>query len=327
MFEFAWPWAFLLLPLPWLIAKFKPSKAQAGIKLRIPSLAKMAIAGHSQLQPRKSINWLEALVWLLLVIAAANPTWLDDPIVVPNEGRDIMLAVDLSASMTEQDMDYQGRSVDRLSVVKAVVSDFISERQGDRLGLILFGDTAFLQTPLTRDLNTVSQMLSEAQIGLVGRATAIGDAIGLAVKRFGEREQSNKILILLTDGQNTAGNLEPDEALVLAREEGIKVYTIGVGSDGKRGFGLFGFNSMAGSSIDEKTLQHIAKETGGQYFRAKDVAGLQQIYAMLDQLEPISDETQTFRPKLALFYWPLLAVLTLLFLARCSVVLTAWLRR
>ncbi|PHI38957.1 IMP dehydrogenase [Pseudoalteromonas sp. GCY] len=326
MFEFSWPLAFLLLPLPWLIAKFKPSIAQTNINIRMPSAAKLQLASTNQLNKRAKVSLVETLIWLLLVTAAANPTWLDDPIVVPNEGRDIMLAVDLSASMTEQDMEYQGRLVDRLSVVKAVVSDFIEARQGDRLGLILFGDTAFLQTPLTRDLATVSQMLSEAQIGLVGRATAIGDAIGLSVKRFGEREQSNKILILLTDGQNTAGNLQPEEALILAREEGIKIYTVGVGSDGRRGFGLFGFNSMAGSSIDEKTLQHIAKETGGQYFRAKDVEGLQQIYAMLDELEPISDETQTFRPKVSLFYIPLLAILGLLFVAQLSLVLRTKLR-
>lgn len=320
MFEFVWPLAFLLLPLPWLIAKFKPSVAQTNIHIRMPSVAKLQLGHSKQLHKRAKVSPLEAIVWLLLVSAAANPTWLDEPIVIPSEGRDIMLAVDLSASMTEQDMEYQGRLVDRLSVVKAVVSDFIEARQGDRLGLILFGDTAFLQTPLTRDLATVSQMLTEAQIGLVGRATAIGDAIGLSVKRFEAREQSNRILILLTDGQNTAGNLEPNEALILAREEGIKIYTVGVGSDGRRGFGLFGFNSMAGSSIDEKTLQHIAKETGGQYFRAKDVASLQQIYAMLDELEPISDETQTFRPKVSLFYIPLLVVLGLLFVAQLSVV-------
>ncbi|WP_440056743.1 vWA domain-containing protein (plasmid) [Pseudoalteromonas sp. T1lg65] len=315
MFEFSWPWAFVLLPLPWLIEKLKPSTTQAMLKLRIPSFANLQLNAPQYKQSGGRVKWVELLVWLLLVTALANPTWLDDPVVVPNEGRDIMLAVDLSGSMQEQDMEYQGRYVDRLSVVKAVVSDFIEKRQGDRLGLILFGDTAFLQTPLTRDLKTVSQMLTEAQIGLVGQATAIGDAIGLSVKRFEKREESNRILILLTDGKNTSGNLKPDEALILAREEGIKVYTVGVGSDGQRGFGLFGMSAFGGgNAIDEETLMHIAKETGGEYFRAKDVAGLQNIYAMLDTLEPISDETQTFRPKLSLFYYPLSLVLLLFFI-------------
>ena len=223
-----------------------------------------------------------------------------------------MLAVDLSGSMTEQDMAYQGQYVDRLTMVKAVLSDFIEQRQGDRLGLILFGDTAFLQTPLTRDVKTVSQMLSEAQIGLVGRATAIGDALGLSVKRFASKDESNRIVVLLTDGQNTAGNLDPEEALLLAREEGIKVYTIGVGSDNPRGFSLFNMGGMSGGSLDETLLKRIAEQTGGLYFRAKDVAGLQQIYQELDKLEPISADEQTFRPQSALFYFPLLIALTLI---------------
>ncbi|WP_194868214.1 vWA domain-containing protein [Pseudoalteromonas sp. PPB1] len=311
MFELDWPLALLLLPLPWLIARLKPATAQTQIRLRMPGYQQQSGSGQNMARPKRSVNVLEALIWLCLVVALSGPSWLDDPITLPNEGRDIMLAVDLSGSMTEQDMAYQGKYVDRLSVVKAVLSDFIVERQGDRLGLILFGDTAFLQTPLTRDLQTVSQMLLEAQIGLVGRATAIGDAIGLSVKRFNQKEQSSRILILLTDGQNTAGNLKPEEALILAREEGIKIYTVGVGSDGQGGFSLFGMGGMAGSSIDENTLKHIASETGGAYFRAKDVKGLQQIYAELDKLEPIADENQTFRPRLSLFYVPLLIALAL----------------
>ncbi|KZN48487.1 vWA domain-containing protein [Pseudoalteromonas luteoviolacea] len=311
MFEFEWPLAFLLLPLPWIISKIKPVAVQSQQKIRMPSYASLGGIGTQVQSYSRKRNWLEMLVWLLLVTALSNPTWLDDPITLPSEGRDIMLAVDLSHSMAEEDMEYNGRYIDRLSVVKAVLSDFIEQRQGDRLGLILFADTAFLQTPLTKDINTVSQMLQESQIGLVGRATAIGDALGLAVKRFNQKEESNRILILLTDGQNTAGNLQPEEALILAREEGIKVYTIGVGSDGRRNMGFFSLGSMSGASIDEQTLTHIATETGGRYFRAKDVQGLQQIYSELDNLEPISAEDETFRPKIALFYIPLLAAITL----------------
>jgi len=202
-------------------------------------------------------------------------------------------------------------------MVKAVLKNFIEQRQGDRLGLILFADTAFLQTPLTRDLNTVSQMLAESQIGLVGRATAIGDALGLSVKRFSQKKDSNRILVLLTDGQNTAGNLSPEEALLLAREEGIKVYTVGVAGDGGNSrFGLFGMNALSsGSGLDEKLLTDIAEQTGGLYFRAKDVAGLQRIYQELDTLEPIASDVQTFRPQTALFYYPLLIALFLLLIA------------
>jgi len=310
MFEFSWPWLFILLPLPLLLLLLKPQVSAANQRLRIPSFAKYNLVQRTFEQRPRRLNIFEWVIWLLLVIAAANPTWLDDPISLPNEGRDIMLAVDLSGSMTEQDMAYNGRYVDRLTMVKAVLTDFIEQRQGDRLGLILFGDTAFLQTPLTRDVQTVSKMLSESQIGLVGRATAIGDALGLSVKRFANKEQSNRILVLLTDGKNTAGNLQPEEALLLAREEGIKVYTIGVGSDNARGLGVFNMlGASGGSNLDENLLKKIADQTGGLYFRAKDVAGLAQIYAELDKLEPISSDEQTFRPQSSLFYYPLLIAL------------------
>ncbi|MDP5212395.1 VWA domain-containing protein [Pseudoalteromonas tunicata] len=313
MFEISWPWMLLLLPLPWLVKRFSQNQSQQ-LTLRIASFSAnplLSPSGSHSVKQRSSI--LMWLFWLCLCLGASNPRWLGEPISLPNEGRDIMLAVDLSGSMVEQDMAYQGRYVDRLSMVKAVLKNFIEQRQGDRLGLILFGDTAFLQTPLTRDLNTVSKMLEEAQIGLVGRATAIGDALGLAVKRFSQKQDSNRILVLLTDGENTAGNLAPEEALLLAREEGIKVYTVGVGSQGGNRFNLF---SMSGSSsLDESLLQKIATETGGLYFRATDVASLQQIYQELDKLEPIASDTQTFSPQTALFFYPLLIALFILTLA------------
>jgi Ca-activated chloride channel family protein len=311
MFEFSWPWLFLLLPLPLFLLLLKPTANNSTTRLRIPSFASHNLNNQHVEPSARKLNTLEWLLWALLVTASANPTWLDEPISLPNEGRDIMLAVDLSGSMTEQDMAYNGQYVDRLTMVKAVLSDFIEQRQGDRLGLILFGDTAFLQTPLTRDVKTVSKMLTEAQIGLVGRATAIGDALGLSVKRFASKKESNRIVVLLTDGQNTAGNLDPEDALLLAREEGIKVYTIGVGSDNPRGFSLFNMGS-GGSNLDESLLKNIAEQTGGLYFRAKDVAGLQQIYAELDKLEPISADEQTFRPQTALFYYPLLLAILLI---------------
>ncbi|WP_199529230.1 VWA domain-containing protein [Pseudoalteromonas sp. bablab_jr010] len=316
MFEFSWPWCFVLLPLPWILSRFMPLKQQGQLRLRIPGFAKLGLNNQAVQQHSRKVSLLEWAVWISLVVAIANPTWLDEPITLPNEGRDIMLAVDLSGSMTEQDMEYRNNQyVDRLTMVKAVLSDFIEQRQGDRLGLILFGDTAFLQTPLTRDVKTVSQMLSEAQIGLVGRATAIGDALGLSVKRFANKDESNRIVVLLTDGQNTAGNLDPEDALLLAREEGIKVYTIGVGSDSKRGFSLFNMGGMSGGNLDETLLKRIAEQTGGLYFRAKDVAGLQQIYQELDKLEPISNDEQTFRPQISLFYIPLLVALGLISIA------------
>ncbi|SFD52537.1 vWA domain-containing protein [Pseudoalteromonas denitrificans] len=311
MFELTWPWVFLALPLPYLLKKFN-KRASNIPTLKIPSFEHNPLLTSHNQQKSHKVSVLHWLFWISLCCALSNPKWLGEPISLPNEGRDIMLAVDLSGSMREQDMEYKGQYVDRLTMVKAVLKNFIEQRQGDRLGLILFADTAFLQTPLTRDLNTVSQMLEESQIGLVGKATAIGDALGLSVKRFAQKKDSNRILVLLTDGQNTAGNLTPEEALLLAREEGIKVYTVGVAGDGRSnsGFGLFGMNAFSsGSSLDEKLLKDIAQETGGLYFRAKNVAGLQKIYQELDTLEPIASDVQTFRPQTALFYYPLLVAL------------------
>ncbi|WP_105254981.1 vWA domain-containing protein [Pseudoalteromonas sp. T1lg75] len=314
MFEFAWPWLFILLPLPWLLTWVQNSKkTHSTLLLRIDSLAYQAKAKTQTRVNKRWPHWLLALAWLTFVSALANPVYRGEPITLANEGRDIMLAVDLSGSMREQDMAYQGRFVDRLSMVKNVLSDFITERQGDQLGLILFADTAFLQTPLTRDLDTVAQMLKEAQIGLVGRATAIGDALGLAVKRFNDKSASNKVVILLTDGQNTAGNLTPEEALILAKDAQVKVYTIGVGSDGNFGGGLFSMGG--GAALDERLLTHLAKETGGRYFRATDTRSLANIYQELDALEPLAKEEQTVRPEEALFYLPLFLSFLILLLA------------
>jgi Ca-activated chloride channel family protein len=257
--------------------------------------------------PRRRRALLGALTWILLVTAAARPQLIGDPIALPMEGRDLMLAVDISGSMAEQDMVIGDRVVERLTAVKAVAGDFIERRKGDRVGLILFGAQAYLQAPLTFDRETVRTLLFEAAVGLAGRETAIGDAIGLAVKRLREKDAENRILILLTDGANTAGSIDPIKAAELAAREGVRIYTIGVGSELRGPFGL----RMGGSGIDEDTLQAIAKATGGRYFRARDVAGLQAIYGMLDELEPVVSDEQTFRPVQELFQWPLAAALLL----------------
>jgi len=213
--------------------------------------------------------------------------------------------------------------VERLTAVKAVAGDFIERREGDRIGLILFGAQAYLQTPLTFDRKTVRTLLFEAAVGLAGRETAIGDAIGLAVKRLRDQPAESRVLILLTDGANTTGSIQPLKAAELAARAGVRIYTIGVGSEVRGPFGL----PMAGASIDEGTLRTIAKTTGGQYFRARDVAGLQAIYSMLDELEPAASDEQTFRPVKELFQWPLATALllsALLGLARAG---TGWAER
>jgi len=227
---------------------------------------------------------------------------------LPLAGRDLMLAVDISGSMTEADMVIGGRVVDRLTAVKAVAGDFIERREGDRVGLILFGQQAYLQTPLTFDRETVRTLLFESAVGLAGRETAIGDAIGLAIKRLrrtpDEPPETERVLILLTDGANTAGSIAPLKAAELAAEADIRIHTIGVGADPRIGLGGFSL-SLGRSPLDERTLSAIADTTGGRYFRARDVRELQGIYAALDELEPVESDQRVYRPVDELFNWPL----------------------
>jgi len=233
---------------------------------------------------------------------------------IPTEGREMMIAVDLSGSMQIEDMSLRGSTVNRLNMLKAVLGDFIERRVGDRLGLILFADDAYMQTPMTFDRKTVKQMLDESVLGLVGRKTAIGDAIALAVKRFDAKQKSNKVLLLLTDGQNTAGRISPEQALELAIAKNITIYSIGIGADVMLQQSLFGTRRINPSSeLDEQTLTKLAKQTGGKYFRAKDSQGMEQIYQLLDELEPVEQDQQQMRPLTALFYWPLSLALLLSF--------------
>ena len=232
-----------------------------------------------------------------------------------------MLAVDISGSMEAQDMVVGNRQVSRIDVVKAVVSDFVERREGDRLGLILFAAHAYIQTPLTFDRNTVATLISELEIGMIEEsATAIGDAIGLAVKHLRERPENSRVLVLLTDGVNNAGAISPAQAGQLAQTEGIKIYTIGMGADSlvQRSFqGSRAINPSA--ELDEENLTMIAETTGGRYFRARNVEDLVDIYAELDTLETIEQDEQTFRPISVLFYWPLgIAVLLSFLLALLS---------
>jgi Ca-activated chloride channel family protein len=255
---------------------------------------------------------LAAIAWLMLVIACTRPQWLGEPIEQAVSGRDLMLAVDLSGSMEEQDFFINKRPVDRLTAEKGVASEFINRRVGDRVGLILFGTQAYLQTPLTFDRKTVMTLLNEAVIGLAGDNTAIGDAIGLAVKRLKDENANSRVLVLMTDGANTAGEVTPIKAAELAAAEHLKIYTIGIGADEMIVRSFFGNRKVNPSvDLDEKTLIKIAESTGGQYYRARNTDELNNIYMRLDELEPIEKEKQYFRPRSELYYWPLSMALAL----------------
>ncbi len=309
MISFAWPWLLILLPLPLFIYWLPSKKNSASAALKMPILITDIESTTITNKQKKMPMIILSLCWLLTVIATAQPQWLGEAVDIPTKGREMMIAVDLSGSMQIEDMKLNGSTVNRLEMLKVLLGEFIDRRIGDRLGLILFADDAYMQTPMTFDRKTVKQMLDESVLGLVGRKTAIGDAIALAVKRFDEKDKSNKVLLLLTDGQNTAGKITPKQALELAVAKNITVYTIGIGADVMLQQSLFGTRRVNPSSeLDEKTLSEIAKQTGGKYFRAKNGQGMSQIYQLLDQLEPIEQDQQQMRPLTALFYWPLSAV-------------------
>ncbi len=323
MIEWLWPWMMALAPLPWLVRRLATPARSQEPALRAPffddwqqlSDSQGGRASGSGLIPVLGL-WL---LWLLLLVAAARPVWIGEPIELPNSGRDLMLAVDISGSMRVEDMQVGQSLVRRIDAVRQLGAGFIVRRSGDRLGLILFGTNAYVQSPLSFDTATVKRFLLEARIGFAGQETAIGDAIGLAVKRLKERPAESRVLILLTDGQDTASSVAPLDAAKLAANLGIRIYTIGIGADEMTLPGLFG--SSFGSrqvnpsmELDEAGLQEIAKITGGQYFRARSPRELVDIYQLLDQLEPVEQATATYRPRQALGYLPLLLALLLSFL-------------
>ncbi|MEL7558566.1 VWA domain-containing protein [Stutzerimonas chloritidismutans] len=311
MFELAWPWVWLLLPLPWLLRWVLPVSESGDAALKVGFLAELeTLAGR-----RAAIAlpaWRQQLpylfIWCLLLLAAARPQWLGEPLPLPTNGRDLLLAVDVSGSMDYPDMQWQGDEVSRLELVKHLLGDFIAGRSGDRVGLILFGSKAYLQAPLTFDRQTVRTWLDEAAVGIAGSNTAIGDAIGLAVKRLRERPANSRVLVLITDGANNGGEVEPLIAARLAAAAGVKVHTIGIGAEADdRLLNRFSFNP--GGDLDETTLRAIAYETGGEYFRARTNEELEAIGAALDELEPAAQEPAQARVATALYAWPLAAAL------------------
>lgn len=317
-FSFAWPLMFLLLFLPLLWRQRKEATDSTHQGVRVPFYATLSkIEGLSSNEPHKPATLfriIAILAWFLLVLCAARPQWIGDPVTLPAAGRDLMLAVDISPSMKETDMIVKGFQATRLDAVKNVVSEFVEQRKGDRVGLILFGSQPYIQSPLSFDLKTVNTLLREATLGMAGPSTAIGDAIGLAVKRLRDKPEQSRVLVLLTDGANTAGEIPPEKAAQLAAKEKIKIYTIGIGADEMLKRGFFSTQRINPSAdLDEQSLTDIAAITGGRYFRARNTPELGLIYESLNLLEPIEQEGKTYRPISELYYWPL-AISLILFL-------------
>jgi Ca-activated chloride channel family protein len=318
MIDWHWPWAFYLLPLPLVIFWLLPKVKQQEAALKVPDLTLWKTSNAtSNIQSQQA--WpqliLPTLLWLCLLSALARPHILGDVVELPTSGRDLMMAIDISGSMDIEDMQWQGRPVNRLFTVKKVLNEFVSQRQGDRLGLVLFGSQAYLQAPLTFDWQTVQTLMNEAQIGLAGKKTAIGDAIGLTIKRLQSNPEQSRVVILLTDGANTAGEVEPIKAAELAQQSKVKIYTIGLGADAMEVSSFFGTRQVNPSrDLDEGTLQKMADLTGGHYFRARDSKELEQIYSMIDQLEPTEKDPEIFRPQTNVYFWPLGFALLISFL-------------
>jgi Ca-activated chloride channel family protein len=330
MIHFAWPWMAASLPLPYLHYRLRRAAAPGGAALFLPFAAALFEGGAVAAPPRKSFGgWMFAALWLLLLLAAMRPQWLGDPLPAPTAGRRIILAVDVSGSMATPDM---ANNESRLQVVQQVAGQFIAGRHGDQVGLILFGTQPYVQAPLTPDLDTVHRFLDEAVVGVAGRETAIGDAIGMAIKRLraeraadvagpaqsgtaddaqrraAERHSADHtVMILLTDGQSNAGAIQPLQAARFAAETGLRIYTIGVGAAAQPGF----FGMAGNNDLDEGTLKEIAKITGGRYFRATDANALEAVYEQIDQLEPVAGRDLWLRPTDEWFLYPLGAALVL----------------
>ncbi len=314
---FAWRWMLLAIPLPLLVHMLFPARSGHEAPLRVPwgeRLQRIPNAGALSAKPG-GLPWLLFLAWCLLCIAAARPQQLGPAIAPPQVGRDLMLAVDLSASMGEEDMELGGRIVDRLTSAKAVLADFLDRRAGDRVGLVVFGERAYALTPLTLDRDSVREQLGDSVVGLAGRATAIGDAIALATKRLQNQPAGQRVLILLTDGVNTAGMLDPARAAQIAHDNRVRIHAIAFGGDAG-GLSVFGFQlPMSGDEVDEAGLRRIAALTGGRFFRARDTDALAGIYAEIDQLEPVQRQGQVVRPKIERYPLPLACALALGLLA------------
>jgi len=309
MFIFAHIWLFALLPLPLVVRRLARPYREERPAVLVPFFDELAtLSGQSpgdgaivraQPLPRQIVA---GLCWVLLVAAMARPQWVEPPVVKDIPSRDILLGVDLSSSMETEDFTTaDGRKSSRLDAVKGVLDDFLKRRKGDRVGLIFFGTAPFIQAPFTEDLETCRELMREAQVGMAGPKTAIGDAIGLSINMFKDSTVKDKLLILLTDGNDSSSKLEPEKAAAIAKDDGIVIDTVAVGDP----------TAVGEQKLDVKTLKDMAAMTGGSSFWAGDGPGLENIYKEIEELRTHPIESVSYRPKVDLYYWPLAAVLVL----------------
>ena len=313
MFELAHPWALALLAIP-LVMRLVPAYRESRDSVKVPFFDKLVELSQQRpdtgamiLTRDRAQRFLVGFMWLALVLAAAKPEWVGPPIEQQKSGRDLMVAVDLSGSMEVQDFALpSGATVNRLEAVKRVLQELAAQRASDRLGLIVFGNAAYLQSPFTDDHLIWQQLLQETEIGMAGQSTVFGDAIGLAIKLFMEGGSENRVLIMLTDGNDTGSLIPPERAAEISHDNGVVVHTIAIGDP----------TSVGEQALDEVTLGNIATTTGGGYFHASDRRELEAIYDHIDEINPREVETQSYRPIIDLYHWPLAAgiLISLLYL-------------
>lgn len=310
MYALDYPWLLALAPLPllawWLLPPYRETQAS----VRLPFFAQVARAAGATPSPGAVVlktNWLQRVLapvgWALLLLALARPEYVEPPIQKIESGRDLLLALDISQSMESRDFpDPSGRKIPRVDAVKKVVDDFIRRRKGDRIGLIVFGGAAYPQVPLTLDHETCRILLDQTEVGMAGPQTVIGDAVGLAIKEFAKSRVKERVLILLTDGNDTGSRMPPLKAAEIAKQKGIVIHTIGIGDPGAKGE----------DKVDYATLEKMAAATGGRFFRGDDEKQLEEVYATLDRITPHNFKTLTYRPKRPLFMYPLGAAVAIM---------------
>lgn len=292
MLQLAWPLALLALILPYLVARLAPAAAPVTTPLRVPFLAAAKGWSRGGGAGPSTRRWLALAAWVALVAAASRPQWIGDAVAVPVSGRSMMLALDVSASMRRVG---RGGAIG-LDVVRGTVKAFLAGRDGDRIGLIVFGSKPYVQSPLTYDRDGVSAMVDEMFIGQAGDGTALGDAIALGVARLRTMRHDERVLVVLTDGDSTEGVMTVSDAARLARHHGVRVYAIGVGAVGSGG---------QEGGLNEPALGQLAAATGGRYFHAEDAGALERVYRALARHEPVARDARRFRPTAELYPWAL----------------------
>ncbi|MGF1792218.1 VWA domain-containing protein [Photobacterium profundum] len=311
MLAFEYVGIFLLLPFPWIVRRLA-TEIQPNAVLRLGRLP--SDLSDSKLVSKMPVA-LIIIAWLFMLSALARPVWLGELISVPNEHRDVMLVLDLSGSMDIEDMSTgDGEPISRMTAMKSVLVDFVGRREGDRLGMVLFADHGYLHTPLTLDIRNLEQQINQLALGLVGYMTAIGEGLAIATKTFIDSEAPQRVMILLSDGSNTIGAVEPMDAAQLAKDSNVTIYTVGLGAETMMVENVFGdlHETNPAWDLDEALLTDIAELTGGKYFRARNQNELANVYSLIDGLEPVSETEQTWQPRYDLFPYPLFV--TLIFL-------------